>query len=335
MQYSLEPLNITKELILSRISEEQIFEHYGVKIKKGLFCSVLRKDNNPTVAFYRNKSNRLMMKDFGDGSCLDCFGFVESKFNVSYYMALQIIANDFGIITRPDLSKNKPKIQYSGNKIEETSQAKIQVEIRDFDEKDLKWWSQYGISKDTLEKFKVYACKTVWLNGNLFYVFSDNSQRVYGYYGGSKEGIDFWRLYYPGKKKYKFISNWKSLMIQGAHMLPKQKNDYLVITKSMKDVMCLYQYDVPAIAPCSENIFITEAQYNRLKNKYKQIFVFYDNDLAGISAMCKIKKKFPDIKILYLPRNSDKDISDFRKAHGYKKTLELIDKTKLYYEENG
>jgi hypothetical protein len=78
------------------------------------------------------------MKDFGDGSCLDCFGFVESKFNVSYYMALQIIANDFGIITRPDLSKNKPKIQYSGNKIEETSQAKIQVEIRDFDEKDLK-----------------------------------------------------------------------------------------------------------------------------------------------------------------------------------------------------
>lgn len=124
-------------------------------------------------------------------------------------------------------------------------------------------------------------------------------------------------------------------MIQGAHMLPKQKNDYLVITKSMKDVMCLYQYDIPAIAPCSENIFITEAQYNRLRNKYKQIFVFYDNDLAGISAMCKIKKKFPDIKILYLPRNGDKDISDFRKAHGYKKTLELIDKTKLYYEENG
>lgn len=136
--YSLEPINITKELILSKVSEEQIFEHYGVPIKKGLFCSTLRRDKNPTVALYRNKSNRLMMKDFGDGSCLDCFGLVEVKFGVSYYMALQIIANDFGIISRQDLSKNKPKIKYTGTKIEETTQARIQVEIREFDEEDLR-----------------------------------------------------------------------------------------------------------------------------------------------------------------------------------------------------
>jgi hypothetical protein len=43
MQYSLEPLNITKELILSRISEEQIFEHYGVKIKKAYFVQSYEK----------------------------------------------------------------------------------------------------------------------------------------------------------------------------------------------------------------------------------------------------------------------------------------------------
>ena len=53
-------------------------------------------------------------------------------------MALQIIANDFGIISRQDLSKNKPKIKYTGTKIEETTQARIQVEIREFDEEDLK-----------------------------------------------------------------------------------------------------------------------------------------------------------------------------------------------------
>jgi len=29
----------------------------------------------------------------------------------------------------------------------------------------------------------------------------------------------------------------------------------------------------------------------------------------------------------------DKDISDFRKVHGHKKTLELIEKAKEYYEE--
>jgi hypothetical protein len=26
----------------------------------------------------------------------------------------------------------------------------------------LDWWGKYGISKETLDKFKVYPCKTVW-----------------------------------------------------------------------------------------------------------------------------------------------------------------------------
>lgn len=332
MQYSLEPLNITKELILSKVSEENIFEHYGVPVKKGLFCSILRNDRNPTVALYRNKKGRLMMKDFGDGSCLDCFGLVEAKFGVSYYMALQIIANDFGLITRPNLIKNKPKIQYTDTKIE-TSQSKIQVEIRDFDDKDIRWWNQYGISKDTLDKFKVYSCKNVWLNGNLFYLFSE-TQRVYGYYGGIKDNLECWRCYFPGKRKYKFIGNWKSLMIQGAHMLPKQGGDYIVITKSMKDVMCLYEYGIPAIAPCSENVFITDSQLERIKKKFKRIYLLYDNDETGLSFSFKIKRQHPEVKLLYLPRyGGDKDISDFRKAHGYKKTLELINKVKNYYGE--
>jgi len=37
---------------------------------------------------------------------------------------------------------------------------------------------------------------------------------------------------------------------------------------------------------------------------------------------------------MFLPlKAGDKDISDYRKAHGHKKTQELIDKTKAYYEE--
>ena len=37
---------------------------------------------------------------------------------------------------------------------------------------------------------------------------------------------------------------------------------------------------------------------------------------------------------MFLPlKGPDKDISDYRKAHGLRKTQELIDKTKAYYEE--
>lgn len=130
MNYSLEPIEITKELILNNFSEEQIFEHYGVPIQKGLFCSKLRNDSHPTVSLYRNKSGRLIAHDFGDGSSRDCFAYVQALFDVSYYMALQIVANDFGLINRKAMKKNKAKIEYTGNKIEAAENARISVEIR-------------------------------------------------------------------------------------------------------------------------------------------------------------------------------------------------------------
>ena len=115
-------------------------------------------------------------------------------------------------------------------------------------------------------------------------------------------------------------------------MLPKEGGEDLVITKSLKDVMVLYEYGVTAIAPCSENVFVTASQFQKLKSKFKNIYLNYDNDEPGIKAMCKIKKLFSGLRIVFLPRHSgDKDISDFRKAHGHKKTLELIEKVKNCY----
>lgn len=95
-------------------------------------------------------------------------------------------------------------------------------------------------------------------------------------------------------RKYRFISNWKSFRLQGDHMLPKT-GDYLVITKSLKDVMTLYNLGIPAIAPISENCFLSEAQYHRLKERFKHIILLYDNDRPGLRAMISIKKKFPEI----------------------------------------
>lgn len=68
-------------------------------------------------------------------------------------------------------------------------------------------------------------------------------------------------------------------------MLSKEGGEYIVITKSLKDVMCLYEFGIPAIAPCSENLFLTESQYEKIKKKFKRILVLYDNDRPGMSAM--------------------------------------------------
>jgi DNA primase len=77
-------------------------------------------------------------------------------------------------------------------------------------------------------------------------------------------------------------------------MLPKT-GDYLVVTKSLKDVMTLYSLGISAIAPISENCFLSESQYNRLKERFKYIILLYDNDRPGLRAMLSIKRKFPEV----------------------------------------
>ena len=53
MEITLEPIRVTKEMILSKVPQEQLMEHYlGIPVKKGLFKSPLRKDNHATCAFY-------------------------------------------------------------------------------------------------------------------------------------------------------------------------------------------------------------------------------------------------------------------------------------------
>lgn len=330
--YKLQPLKVTKELILTKVSEETLMEHYlGVPVTKGLHKSPLRNDIKPTCSFYRNKNGDLMFKDFGSNFNGNFISVVMSKFNCSFYKSLQIIANDFGIISRPDLFKNIPKIKYTNTHFVETASATIQLELKKWDQKHLNFWLKYGINYSTLKKFKVFPCKNIFLNNNLFYLEQEN-KLVFGYYGGISNDLEQWRCYFPDRKKYKFISNWKSNRLQGGKQLPIEGGKYLVITKSMKDVMCLYEFGIPAIAPISEMLFISESQLKKLQQKFQHIFLLYDNDKAGMKSSAKIRREFPNVHILLIPKKYQvKDISDFRKIYGYKETINLINQVKAMY----
>jgi hypothetical protein len=317
-------LRITKELLLSKNTQETYMEHYlGVPVKKGLFCSpaIIRADKTPTCAFYKDKRGILKFKDFA-GPTFDFIGAVMHVFNCSYYKALKIVANDFGFIDNPKEVKNPPKISYSGKIIEVTERARIQVELQDFSDKELAWWGSFGISIKTLKKFKVFSIKSVFLNGN-YHTSSSESSPIFGYYGGlDSDSNELWRLYMPTKRKYRFLSNWSATMIQGAKQLPKS-GEFIVITKSMKDVMSLYEHGVTAIAPNSENLFLTDAQYKKITNMFKDIYLLYDRDLPGVRAANKLRKQFPGLTVLLTPKV--KDFSDYVKKYGSLKTLNKID----------
>ena len=323
---------ITKEFLLSKNSEETYMSTYlGIPVKRGLQISPLRRDKKPTASFYRNKKGELIFHDFGIGFNQNFIGVVMYLHQCNYQKALQIIAEDFGYISRG--TKREPiKVKVTNEKIEEKADTLIQIEEQDFTDKELKWWESFGITKSTLKRFNVHSCKSIFLNGNYFVSSSDRSN-VFGYYGGKKNGIELWRIYFPQKRTFRFISNWGKNMIQGAKQLPQEGN-LLVITKSMKDCMVFYEMGIPAIAPCSEVLFLSDSQLDKLKQRFKKIIVFYDNDLPGIAGMNRIKKAHKELSYFFIPRKyGAKDVSDFVKKYGIKKTKEYVEKVKEYFEE--
>lgn len=333
MDFSFQP-KITKELILSRFSEEQLMEYYlHIPVKKGLFRSPLRRDKQPTCSFYRNKSGTLIFKDFATGQHLNIFDVVQSIFRCDYFESLRIIANDFGIVRDNALHKNPGKINLNPIKIKDKEISKIQIEVQKFTDSELKWWGKYGISKDILKRFDVYSCKHVFLNDQLF-AESQQHCPIFGYYGKKYQGLELWRCYFPKRTSFRFITNWPSKKIQGYDQLPK-KGKLLVITKSMKDSMCLYSCGITACAPNSENLFIPDKVLEDLKNRFENIVVLYDNDRPGLYNMAKIRKEHPELTYVFIPkRYGSKDISDFYKDHGRKETLNLIKTFILWLKEH-
>lgn len=323
LDFTFEP-KITKSYLLSQYSEETYMEYYlGIKVAKGLFCSPLRRDNTPTCSFYKNKSGELIFKDFNGSFYGNFISVVMEKYHVSYYKALQIIAEDFNLSKRHTDKVAVNPIKPSTTVFKDTGPADVRVEIKDFTQEELNWWNSYGITLDILKKFNVYSCKNIFLNGELFKTIYKNNF-MFGYYGGKKDNLELWRIYFPKQSNYRFLTNWPAKKIQGLKQL-KKDGDICVITKSMKDTMCLYSLGISAIAPNSENLFIADTILERLKFKFKYIIVLYDSDLPGIQNMRKIKKKHPELIYFYIPRHYNaKDISDFYKKYGKDKTLEFV-----------
>ena len=269
---------LNKDLILSKLSEEQIFSFYiGSEIRsKKLFRSKLRNDKNPTCSMYRSRSGALIYKDFATNQHLNCFAYVMELFRCDYHSALKIIANDFNIIHDSSIVKNRGKIISKNFRIEEKEFSKIQIEVQDFTELELKWWAKYGITSDILKKYDVYSCKHVFLNGQLI-AKSQQHCPIFGYYGKKYHGNELWKIYFPKRKEYRFMGNYPSRKMQGYEQLPKT-GKVCVITKSQKDCMTLYSLGIPACAPNSETVIPNEAIISDLKNRFKYIRRLWDND---------------------------------------------------------
>ena len=311
MNFTNVPEQIDKDFIFSRLTEEDIFGFYGIPVQRGKFCSPLRRDRRPTCNFYRSRNNQLIYRDWGTNHRFDAIGLVQWKFNLSFGQALIRIWADMLVSGNPSLPASYGKTEYISKK----EPARIRVKRRPWTMDDAQWWQIHGISLNTLRFYNVSPIERAWLNGEPFYV--NNPKDVcYAYHFGFEE----YKLYFPMRDEFRFISS--SSAIQGWHQLPPTGR-WVVITKSLKDVMLLHEYSIAAIALHSEALVPSDDLLEKLKERFEYAVLFYDNDRQGITAMQQAKSKMPCI---WIPRKagSPKDITDYRAAYGYVKTLDLI-----------
>lgn len=326
MQLSVPASLVSKKMLLDHHTEEEYMSFYlGVVPDKDMHCNPFRADKRPTCTFYRSKNGELIFKDWKTAYHANFVDVVMTKFNCVYARALKIIANDFGIIEKPDYEKNKPAVKYNGEIVDSKSETFIQAEIQDFTPSQLKWWLSFGIRQETLNKYHVFSVKSVFLNGNFCYSSSERNP-IYGYYFGKDSGRELWKMYFPLKTRYRFLLNTNKL--QGAKQLPAT-GDIVVVTKSLKDVMVLHEMGIPAVAPQAESVIISQRQYDALAKRFKYVIFNGDWDGAGQRFMSESRKKYKSIALSFTDKEKyGKDVSDFVKKYKFDKAHTYILKVK-------
>ena len=327
---SLRP-KITKDFILSKINQESIMQYYtGLNVSsKKLTLSPFRNDHKVTCSFYKSKSDILYLHDFATNEHINCFQVVMKKFNVNYYDALKIIAEDFKLVE--GINTDKKIAPVIVQPLKEPESSNIQVQIKKYSDDELEWWKQFGISIKTLKKFHVFSIENVFLNGELRFTSSKRCP-IYGYYfGEDKNGLEKWKIYFPLKEEYRFLNNLSKKVLQGYHQLPKN-GDLLVITKSMKDLMAMYEFGIPAVSPNSETLFVDDKKLEEFKKRFKHILVIYDNDKTGLHNMWSIRKQHPELNYFYMPWYLAKDFTDSIKLVGVENMKEYVNDFMFNYK---
>lgn len=320
--YDIKPdKQFTKDEILDSIGQVAIFERYlGIEVQtRKHFCSPLRKDKHPTCNFSWHKGI-LYYRDWAEKEPKTCFDLVMQLYNIDFYSSLNKIAKDFGLADN-NTSYNK---DYQFSKEERTTKGKstIEVKIKNFTDVDNSYLDKYLISNIALCRFKVFSIYKVWCNGRLSYTYN-NKDPALGYYFGD----DQWKIYFYKRSNYRFLSNTNR--INGYKQLP-YTGEYCIITKSMKDVMCLYEFGLPSIALQSETQIPDRELIEELYDRYNKLYTLYDYDYTGVSTANKIWKTY-GIPYLFFTEEA-KDFSDYVELHGRKQTNKLINKVKRYYD---
>ena len=317
---------MNKDNILQHITEQEIFLKFLnlSEFPKTNISSPFSDDSKPSFKLYKNNS----FKCNSTGKQGDCWQLVaylhELDCKTEFLKVTDIICKEFGLNGYAPTS-TVPKIKKAPKVVKEVNPLEnhFKYTTKDYEETHLKYWSQKNwnvTQKDlekynvkTLDKFEYYNAKKEEITKLKMY------RNVIGFAYCFSESVA--ELYIPKQEKSNkfFLNKTTQKDIFGYSQLANNL-EYLIVSAGKKDCLILNANGFPAVTFRSENHYITKEQNKALLKKAKQIFICYDNDIAGINKAKQFQELYGFTPIP-LPSKIN-DIADY-----------FIENTKINFQE--
>lgn len=308
--------------VFDQVSQETLWEYYlNTKISLNLkYTNPLREDTTPDCTFhYYNEY--LVFTDWARNEVYNIFQFLQQLYSLNLVESIEKVEIDF------KLSKKSTSNIFLQN-IKAETQKRLKksnkiTEINAFVSKDktqhLDYFSTFDFkpSLQDLYKYRVIPISRFEL--------------VFDNYGSSKKtDLGFCYFLQPNSKVYKQIYNpffdskfkFRQLMddrLIGLEFCNTDKN-YIVITKSFKDMVILQWAGINSCAIISESYTLSSTDLMNLI-KYKKVYVLFDNDLTGKKRSNEMNKSFGFTELFYTDVN---DTFEYYKNYGIKKLNKYI-----------
>ncbi len=317
MLYSINKYPIfSHEYLNTYVSDYDIYSFYlGHRFTVGkIFNSPFHEDRNPSFGIFEINEGKLLYKDYSKGLNGNVINFVQEKLRLKNYKAAIIQIYSDLILDKKKIPINTVKTTH----ITKRTSIDIGIKKQPFNKEDLRWWGQFNITLDILTKYEVSAIQYMFVGPYIKHEYSTKDP-MYAY-----TVYDKLKIYRPiSKKTEKWYGSLNKNYIHGYKQLPKT-GDLLIITKSLKDVMCLDSLGYTAVSPSSEGTLIPKPVIDELQTRFKHVIIFYDNDEPGEAYSSRMCLKY-NLNSRSIPKKyKEKDTTDFFKQYQTEKTKILL-----------
>lgn len=299
-------------------SEEEILEFYtGIRDIPSVIPSPLRPDKNPSFSINLNEYGLVRFYDFGTAESGGLYDLLSSMYKLSFGELLEMIYDemiDGKDIPKRDLSRITT-VRKERSKIDD-----LQVKTRPWRDYDISFWNSFGINNEWLNFGDIYPVSHMFIekDGEKMIIPCDKYAYVYVEF---KDDKPTFKIYQPFSERFKWINKHDKSVWDLWSKLPST-GESLIITSSRKDSLCLWaNLNIPSICLQAESTGPKEHVVQQLIERFKNIYVLYDNDFKSEKNWGRINGEklslqfgFKQIEIPQIYQS--KDPSDLYKNHG-------------------